>query len=325
VLLSLAAGLDYRGLREAVIEGIPGLPSPPPGSLPEPEELEQEEERERAEFEAEFEQRERAGLEDGLDEDGFDGDEFEQAEPAGAEQKFQVTPLGEDLFRVHQALQRWLDERPGGRPRRDALVRDALGPLLCGWSGTIVHAIAPEPLSLDELDRAVALLDREGARTHVERMVRSGMAAAGTRGGEVRYGLSEWGRAAIAPLVAAVLYERRHDAEPTSPPDVFDVEAAFQMALPLIQLPPWMRGTVRLGAQIPGGEPLIAGATVQVDRGVVLASSALLDEEPETWVTGDPLGWCETVIDPSAEKLHAGGDTELAAALLQALHQRLFG
>ncbi len=53
-LLSLAAGLDYRGLREAVIEGIPGLSPPPPGSLPEPEELEEEEERDRAEFEAEF-------------------------------------------------------------------------------------------------------------------------------------------------------------------------------------------------------------------------------------------------------------------------------
>ncbi len=169
------------------------------------------------------------------------------------------------------------------------------------------------------------LLDREGARKHVERMVRSGMAEAGTRAGEVRYGLSDWGRAAIAPIVAAVLYERRHDAAMTSPPDVFDVEAAFQTALPLIQLPPALRGSARLGVQIPGGEPLMAGATVQVDRGVVLASSALLDEEPETWVTGDPLAWCETVIDPSAPRLNLGGDTELAAALLQALHERLFG
>ncbi len=58
---------------------------------------------------------------------------------------------------------------------------------------------------------------------------------------------------------------------------------------------------------LPGDEPLIAGATAKVDRGVVVSSSALLDEQPETWVTGDPLDWCETVIDPGAEKLQAGG------------------
>ena len=43
------------------------------------------------------------------------------------------------------------------------------------------------------------------------------------------------------------------------------------------------------------------------------------------WLTGDPLGWCQTVIDPTADKLISGGDTELADALLAALHERLFG
>jgi len=69
----------------------------------------------------------------------------------------------------------------------------------------------------------------------------------------------------------------------------------------------------------------MAGATVEVAQGAVASISPLLDEDPETWVTGSPLGWCETVIDPSAEKLHAGGDTELTGALLTALHERLFG
>lgn len=50
-----------------------------------------------------------------------------------------------------------------------------------------------------------------------------------------------------------------------------------------------------------------------------------LEQAPETWATGDALGWCETVIDPEADRLHVGGDTELAEALIAALHERLFG
>lgn len=303
MLLNLAAGLDYRGLREAALEGIPGLPPAPPGSLPEPEELEQAEVREQAEFR----------------------DEFERTEAPGVDNQYVVTTLGEDLIRAHQTLERWLGERPAGRPPDESLMAEALGPLLCGWSGTIIHAIAPVPLTLEELDRAVAPLDRQGTRKCVERMVRSGFAEASIGGGQVRYGLTDWGRAAIAPLLAVVLYERRHDEEFALPPDVFDAETAFQMALPLLRLPPWLRGNCRLGVEIPGEEALMAGATARLDRGVVVSSSALREERSETFVTGDALGWCETVIDPTADKLHIGGDTELAEALLAALHERLFG
>ena len=297
MLLGQAAGLDYEGLREAVARGIPGLPPAPPGGLPDAEEL--------------------GGRK-------HDEVEAEDREPIDPHVKYRITPLGEDLGRALLALRRWLDARPGGPPPADALVREAIGPLVCGWSGTIVHALAPEPLTLDGLDRAVRLLDREGVREHVEAMVRSGLAEAGAGVGEVHYALTDWGREAIAPLAAAACYERRHEEEHTLPPDVFDVEAAFQMALPLVRLAPWLRGSCRLGVQIPGGEPLLAGATAQVNLGVVV-SSPLLDEEPETWVTGDPLGWCQTVIDPTADKLISGGDTELADALLAALHERLFG
>jgi DNA-binding HxlR family transcriptional regulator len=304
MLFELAAGLDYRGLYELAMEGIPGMP---PVALPSPEELEEKRERELAEFKAEREE------------------ESEQARAAEANRKLELTPLGLDTARCHLALKRWLAARPGGPPRPDSLVAEALGPLLCGWSGTIVHALAPEPATLDELDRAVTLLDREDTQEHVERMVRSGMAAAQTEAGVVRYALTGWGRAAIAPIVAAVHYERRHDEETTLAPDVFDVEAGFQMALPLLRLPAWLRGSCRLGVQIPGDEPLIAGATVQIDAGVVASSSPLLEEAPGTWVSGDALGWCETVIDPDADKLNVGGDTELAEALIAALHERLFG
>ena len=304
-LLTLAAEIDYPGLREAFFEagGVPGIPTPPPEALPPLTEVEARQKREEAAFR----------------------DEFEWTEGAGVDDKYRITELGEDAFRTHKALNRWLGERPGGPPRPDCLMREAIGPLLCGWSGGIFHAIAPAPLSLDELDEALPGLEREELETHIERIVRSGQVEASAEGGEARYGLTEWGRAAVGLLLASVLYERRHDRELTLPPDVADVEAAFQMALPLLRLAPWMRGECRLGVQILGGPPLMAGATVRVEGGRVVSASPLLDESPETWITGDALGWCETVIDPGAEKLLAGGDTELTGALLAALHERLFG
>ena len=216
MLLEIAAALDYRGMYELAIEGIPAMPPAPPGSLPSPEELAEQQERELAEFRAAREE------------------ESEQERLAEANRKYTLTPLGLDKARCLQALKRWLGERPGGPPPPERLVRDALGPLLCGWSGTIVHALAPEPATLDELDRAVTPLDREELHEHIGRMARSGIAAveAEAGSGPARYALTDWGRAAIGPIVAAVHYERRHDEELTLAPDVLDVEAGFQMALP---------------------------------------------------------------------------------------------
>ena len=304
-LLNLAAELDYAGLREAFFAtgGIAGIPTPPPEALPPMEKVEAQQKREEAEFR----------------------EEFERTEAAGVDDKYRITPMGEDGLRTHRALKRWLEERPGGPPRPDSLVREAIGPLLGGWSGRIFHAIAAAALTLDELAEALPELERANLETQIEWLARSGQVEAGAEGGETRYGLTEWGRAAVAPLLAAVLYERRHERQLTLPPDVSDVETAFQMALPLLRLAPWMRGECRLGAQILGGAPLMAGATVRIDAGRVVSATPLLDESPETWITGDTLAWCERVIDPSAGKLHAGGDTELTDALIAALHERLFG
>jgi len=46
---------------------------------------------------------------------------------------------------------------------------------------------------------------------------------------------------------------------------------------------------------------------------------------PENWVAGSPLDWMEAVVDPSTERLSCGGDPELAGALIEGLHESLFG
>jgi DNA-binding HxlR family transcriptional regulator len=243
----------------------------------------------------------------------------------GPHTQMQTSSKGEEFLFVAYSMERWLRNCPNGPLELGPEAGEPLSALVCCWSATVTHALAPEPLTLAELDRAVGILDPETVEEHLEAMVRSGLAETLPGSGETRYGLTDWGREGISPIVAAVRYECHYPEADVLPPDVFDAEAAFAMALPLVRLPPDLRGACRLGVRITGEEALMAGATVEVDRGAVLASSPLLDQDPETWATGTPLDWCETVVDPTTAKLAAGGDEALTGALIEALHETLFG
>jgi DNA-binding HxlR family transcriptional regulator len=259
------------------------------------------------------------------EEDGGGVATLDAERAAGSEPTYRASPKGAQIVYVAGILQRWLRNCPEGPLEIGAAGGSALASLLCGWSTTVIHALAREPLTLAELDRAVKPIpEREVVAEHVESMRMVGQAEVLEVGGETRYALTDWMREGIAPIAAAAWVEVHYPEEQMAPPDVLDVEAAFQMALPLLRLPPDLRGTCRLGVQIPGGPPLMAGATVEVDRGAVVTSSALLDEDPETFATGSPRDWLDTVIDPAAGKIKAGGDTRLAGALIEGLHERLF-
>jgi hypothetical protein len=260
----------------------------------------------------------------GFEDEGGGGTATLGAERA-PEPTYRVSAKGAQIVYAAGILQRWLRNRPGGPLEIGAQGGRAMASLLCGWSATITHALAREPLTLAELDRAVEPVpEREVVAEHVEAMCRVGQAKVLEDGGETRYALTDWMREGIAPIAAAAWVEVHYPGQAMAPPDVLDVEAAFGLALPLLRLPLDLRGTCRLGVQIPGGPPLMAGATVEVERGAVVTSSTLLEESPETFATGSPLDWLDTLIDPAAGKITVGGDTRLAGALIGSLHERLF-
>jgi len=236
---------------------------------------------------------------------------------------------GEDRLRVVAALERWLGRRPDGPLDLGPAGSEAIVAMTCSWSVALTHALAGAPRTMAELHEEVtAFYTKEALREHVEAMVRTGQAEPlyGAGEEETRYALTTWGMEALAPLIVAVRHECRFPQADILPPELLDAEAAFQVSLPLLKLPAELRGRCRLAVLLEGKEPAPAGATVEVAGGRVVSSSILLEEDPETWVTGTPLQWCEAVIDPAtATKLDVGGDTALAGALLAALHERLFG
>ena len=303
-LLYVATSMDREGLLAMLEASLDGVPAPLP-----------DEDEDYAEDEDEDELEQDEELAEALDPD--------------LHTPMQLTDKGEEMLFVSGTIERWLLRCPQGPLELGLAGARALAPMVLAWSATLTHALASGPLTLAELERALAaVLDPETLEQQLESMVNSGQAEALYGSGRApSYALTDWGREAVSPIVAAVRYEQRYPEDDVLAPDVFDVEAAFEMALPLVHLPGELRGTCRAGVRLPGaeGEELVAGSTVEVEGGRIAAASPLLDRVPETWATGTPLDWCEAVIDPAAAGLDMGGDVELAGGLIEALHERLFG
>jgi hypothetical protein len=69
-----------------------------------------------------------------------------------------------DMIAVVFSLRHWLEARPGEShpdPTADPHAGAAIVSLICGWSATLIHALAREPLSAKELEHAVEIVDRE--------------------------------------------------------------------------------------------------------------------------------------------------------------------
>jgi len=321
-LLYVCGSMEREDLLELLAEAQGGgLLSPSTGVVPDDDDIAAEEREER---EAE-EVREALGEEEYGEYEEEGGMRLRTTDPLTPEPLMRTTAKGEEFLFIAFAMERWLEKCPGGPLELGPRGARALAPLICCWSATVTHALAPAPLTIEELDRAVQILDRPTVEEHLEALERSGQVREVPDSGSARYALTDWGREGISPIVAAVRYERRYPERDVLPPDVFDIEAAFQMALPLLSLPPELCGDCRLGVQIPGGEPLMAGASVRVERGCVMSSTALLGEQRDNFVTGAPIDWCETVIEPHLKKLICGGDPEVTNGLIAALHERLFG
>jgi hypothetical protein len=280
--------------------------------------------------------------EDPLEDKAFDDEEFDPAEldPAELDDELGETLLevppndspaapgapgkGMALIQVIEVLKRWLDECPAGPLELGQQAGNAIAPLVCCWSATVTHALASEPLTLAELDRAVPLLDYDTVEEHVEAMERAGLAEAVGGDGETRYALTDWMRRGFAPIAAAARMELHYPEPDVAPPEALDVDAAFQLVLPLLWLPPEVSGTCRLDVRIPGEGDFAVGAMAEVADSRVVSSTPLLEEKPETLITGTPLQWLDTLVDPSSPQLGVAGDLTLVHWLVVALHEVLF-
>lgn len=239
-----------------------------------------------------------------------------------------IMPSTDEVLFVRFVAEQWLRGAPGGALTLGSDEADAaILALTEGWSETLVHALASRPLTLTELGRTVGDLSRPALECRLTAMRDAGLVEARPTDAEgALYAATDWLRAGIAPLIAAARFE--HHIDPMSLPRIesLDVEAAFLLTLPLVELPTELSGLCRLVVELPRVEVILpAGAMARVEGGRVISCTPRLADEADAFATGPPTAWMDAVINPPASRVIPEGDEALVRALFEGLHDVLFG
>jgi DNA-binding transcriptional ArsR family regulator len=247
----------------------------------------------------------------------------------GPGREYMVTSGGREALFVAFIVERWLQGAPRGpMPYDSPEGKRAVAALAEGWSATVVHALAREPMTLGELHAAVEGSSRRTLMRHLTAMQSAGQAEALPDGGDgAIYAINDWMRAGIAPLIASARIERRDPKEGMAPIDALDVEACLQLSLPLISMPKELSGTCQLSLSLEEAEESspMTDLTARIDQGQVTSCHANPKEKADAWACASTTDWLDTIIEPDAKRVRTGGDRWLANALLDRLHRTLFG
>jgi DNA-binding HxlR family transcriptional regulator len=239
--------------------------------------------------------------------------------------EYASTDAGRSLLTIGQILERWLQEAPAGPITLGTTAsKSATKALVEGWSTNIIRALAAKPLSLTDLNRLIPRISYPSLERRLGALRLADLVE--PYPGEGRgtpYRATPWLRRAIVPLAAGAWWERRYLADP---PQIgrLDVEAAFLLAIPLIELPLDLSGKCRLAVEIQGGSsPVFAGVLICVEEGKVVSCSSRLEGEAEGWASGSASSWMRRMNGQEAD-LEIGGDAELVREITEAIRKSAF-
>jgi DNA-binding HxlR family transcriptional regulator len=245
----------------------------------------------------------------------------------------ELTEAGRGVLAVAEIVEAWLARAPQGPIALGSeSSKGAIRALVGGWGSTMLRALAARPLSLTELssvisDHSYPALERRLSAMRAARQVE--LQPEGS-GGAKPYGVTEWTRLAVAPLVAAGRCECEHFAEMTEPLARIDIEAAFLLAVPLVGLEITRAGSCLLavdtGVTTTDGhsKDRLAGVHVELEDGEVVSCVSRLEQEPSTWALGAVCSWVDAILEGRLDRLRLGGeDPVLARALIEQLHASL--
>lgn len=242
--------------------------------------------------------------------------------------EYELSAAGKELLPILSALEHWLAKSPDGPlALGSGEAKAAIRALAESWSTTMMRALAARPLSLTELDGVISSLSYPALERRLAAMRLAGLIAARpTNGRGTPYAVTDLLRLGVAPLTAAVRWERRNLPHTTAPIGQLDTETAFLLTVPLLRPPAEISGSCRLAADTPnGGKRRLAGVVVEVSGGAIGSCVTRLQGPTDAWALGSSAAWLDAVIERDTDQLEVGGDGGLARALLDGLHEALFG
>ncbi len=240
---------------------------------------------------------------------------------------YELARPGQDLLVVMEFLRTWLRQSPSGQVELGTPVaKGMVKSLIEGWASTVLRALAAKPLTLTELDRLISGLNYPSLERRLGTMHHCGQVEPLPSGGRgTPYTVTRWVRQGIAPLAAAARWERLRVADTTAPIARLDIEAAFLLVVPLVELSPELSGGCRLAVETRvGGERQLAGIKVRVEEGQVVSHVTNLEGPADAWASGSAPDWLRAVIEHDRADLEIGGDCRLAEDLVDGLHRLLF-
>lgn len=235
----------------------------------------------------------------------------------------ELTPMGQELLEVAERLAIWLGQAPDGPISLEAgAAKGAVKALVDGWGSTMMRALAARPLSLTELDSLISDLSYPALERRLSSMRIAGLVEARkSHGSGTPYGVTDWARRGVAPLAAASHCERVHMRHDSAPVTQIDIEAAFLLAAPLVQLPARANGVCQLEVDAgPEVLPRPAGVQVTVERGRVASCMSRLEKDPPSYAAGSALTWFNAVKNGSIDQLRFGGSQQIAEEMVKGLH-----
>jgi DNA-binding HxlR family transcriptional regulator len=241
--------------------------------------------------------------------------------------EYELTAAGRDLLVVADAVERWLEQAPGGPLYLGGTAaKAAVTALADGWSTTILRALATAPLSLTELDRIIPSLSYPSLERRLAALRLAGQVEAQVvRGRGTPYSVTQWTREGVGPLTAAAHWERRNAQRETVPIGRIDAEATFLLIAPLLRMSGRASGSCRLAMELQGSDgPRLAGVVIEVEKGRLASCTSRLQGAPDAWAHGPPTAWLEALIRPDADQVEHNGDKRLTRALLGSMHEALF-
>ncbi len=262
---------------------------------------------------------------------GLEAAELTALQPRDGSQRvteWALTDTGRDILDVARALDRWLNDSPEGSVQLGSDAgKMAITALVGGWSSTILCLLAAGPMSLTELAECISLISYPSLERRLSAMRLAGQlqtaSSSGSKG--TPYEVTEWLQQGVAPLAAAVRWEYTHRPNQTVPLTRSDTEAAFLLALPLLQAQDNLSGTCRLGVQVDDEQGSHSGAIARVEQGKVVFCATSLEDKSDSWATGSPPDWAYAMLEARTDRLELDGDRKLANGLVEGLHRAMFG
>lgn len=244
----------------------------------------------------------------------------------------ELTEVGRGVLGVATIVEAWLTQAPQGSIALGSEpAKGAIRALVGAWGSTTLRALAAQPLSLTELSSTIPELSYPALERRLSAMRAARQIELGPDGGRGAkpYTVTEWTRQAVGPLAAAGRCECEHLAEVTEPLTRIDIEAAFLLAVPLVDLTVNYSGSCLLAVDTGSGNEgesreRLAGVHVEIDEGDVVSCVSRLKQEPSTWALGTVSSWLDAILEGRLDRLRMGGkDPKLATALIEGMYASL--